>query len=109
MVSLLGKLKLRIYHMKILLSSAILFLLAFFSYLPATPMHKSFCGACDDDCLDIHDYIHYKMKEINQTLINYDLDGDTHQVNFDYHVGFLNGQYTAYKNLHNRLSPPVQR
>lgn len=98
--------------MKNILSSLICTFMLLCSGLSATPMHQGYssdiCIGCEDDCTDIYVYMHYKMKEINRWLTNYELDGDTHQVNFDYHVGYLNGQYAAYKNLEDRFKPPAQ-
>lgn len=95
--------------MKNILSTFIFFSLLLCSGLFAKGAYEGYssdiCIGCEDDCTDIYVYMHYKMKEINRWLTNYELDGDTHQVNFDYHVGYLNGQYAAYKNLEDRFSP----
>jgi len=99
--------------MKNILSTFICFALLLCSGLHAKTHHEGYssdiCIGCEDDCTDIYVYMHYKMKEIHQMLVNYELDGDTHHVGFDYHVGFMNGQFAAYKNLQDRFSPPAPR
>lgn len=92
---------------KFLYSVMCLFLLVSASLMAksvGTGYSSDICIGCEDDCTDIYVYMHYKMREIHRMLVNYELDGDTHVVNFDYHVGYLNGQFAAYKNLEDRFS-----
>ena len=81
----------------------IFFMLLSFNLI-AAPVDKSGCQ--DDFQEDLFNYMHYKMREINTTLVNYELEGAEHHVNFDYHVGFISGQYLAYKNIKDRFSHP---
>ena len=95
--------------MKIFLTSAMLLFLTLSAILNAQPIEKSYssdiCIGCEEGFEgDIYVYMQYKMKEINQMLTNYELDGDTHKVNFDYHVGYISGQYAAYRDISNRIS-----
>lgn len=90
-------------------SMCFIFLLS--ANLTAKPVETGYtsdiCTGCDQDFqVDISTYIHYKMIEIHQILINYELEGSDHKLGFDYHVGYLNGQYSAYKNLENRFNQP---
>ena len=99
--------------MKNAIIGAMCFIFLFSAGLMAKTTHQGYssdiCIGCEDDCTDIYVYMHFKMKEINQMLVNYELDGDTHKVGFDYHVGYLNGQYAAYKNLETRFKPPARQ
>lgn len=93
--------------MKILLSSAIVFFSALSANLIANPAPQIYSdehNCYENNRFDFYIYIHQKMKEINTQLMRYELDGDTHNVNFDYHVGYLNGQYAAYRNLENHFN-----
>lgn len=94
--------------MKIFLTSAMLLFLTLSAILPAQTINQGYssdiCTECDQNFKDdICIYIHKKIKEINQILINYELNGDEHYVGFDYHVGYLNGQYEAYNNINNKM------
>lgn len=65
------------------------------------------CIACECDFNgDIYTYMHYKMREINHTLVNYELEGAAHKIGFDYHVGYLHGQHEAYRNLTEKFKQP---
>lgn len=97
--------------MKNILSTFICFGLLLSTGLTATPMHQGYssdiCTGCMHDYdADIFTYMQYKKIEINQMLSNYELEGSKHNIGFDYHIGYLTGMLSAYKNLDAKFNQP---
>jgi len=95
--------------MNSILSIFICFSLLLCSSLQAKTTDKGYssdiCTGCEQDFQgDIYTYINYKMKQIHQILVNYELEGSNHKISFDYHVGYLSGQYEAYTDILKILS-----
>jgi hypothetical protein len=95
--------------MKIFLTSAMLLFLTLSAILSAQHSERSYSS---DICIgyeegfegDILTYLKYKMDNINQMISIYEYERSQYKVNFDYHVGYISGQYDAYRDISNRIN-----